>query len=106
MADQRTPRLYTALTALAVLTAAYSLATLRRRARELAIGSTVLAVLVLVQMTVGQAITQDSDDALIVIHVPLAMLIFGQSMGLNVRLRRESRNSARSTTAWQAGHAR
>ena len=144
VADQRTPRVYTALAALtalgilvqaalagqfidrngrggwihahsvnadlvaalAILTAAYSLVTMRRSARELAIGSVVLAVLVLIQLMVGQAITQHSDDGLIAIHVPLAMVIFGLSIWLNVRPRRQSRNTARSKPAWRAADAR
>lgn len=70
---------------LAILTAAYSMAAMRRTARHLTVGSCVLAILVIVQLVIGYAITDQNDDGLIALHVPLAMLIFGLSVWINVR---------------------
>jgi hypothetical protein len=87
--------------ALALLTAAYSMATMRRSARELAIGSAVLAVLVIIQLAIGHAITHQNDDGLLAIHVPLAMAIFGLSVWLNVRPARQRQQTACSKpTLW------
>jgi len=72
---------------LAVVTAVFALVRLRSAARSLAIGAVVLLVLVIAQAVIGHAITQSSDDGLIPLHVPLALLIFGLAVWLSVRAR-------------------
>ena len=79
---------------LSVISAAFAVVRLRRVARSLAIGSVVLAVLVIVQDSIGHAITGSGDDGLIPVHIPLALLVFGLTIWLSVRarsLRRASR---------------
>lgn len=75
------------LVALAVLTAIYASVVLRATARPLVIGSIVLAALVIAQTAIGHAITSGSDNGLLVIHVPLAMLVFGLTIWLSVSAR-------------------
>ena len=74
-------------TGLAVISAIYAGVLLRGAARSLLIGSTVLAVLMIVQSSIGHAITDSSDDGLIPLHVPLALLVFGLTIWLSVRAR-------------------
>ena len=80
--------------ALAAITAIYALTALRRSAPALAIGSTVLALLLIVQTIIGHAITADNDNGLLVIHVPLAMLVFALTIWWSVRAR-TARRAAR-----------
>ncbi|MGD0386359.1 MAG: hypothetical protein ABSB73_09505 [Solirubrobacteraceae bacterium] len=80
--------------ALAVITAIYAVVALRNTARALVIGSIVLAVLVIVQTVIGHAITDDNDNGLLVIHVPLAMLAFGLTIWLSVKARSLRRAAA------------
>jgi ABC-type uncharacterized transport system permease subunit len=80
--------------ALAVITAIYAVVALRNTARALVIGSIVLAVLVIVQTVIGHAITDDNDNGLLVIHIPLAMLAFGLTIWLSVHAR-SARKAAR-----------
>ncbi len=80
---------------LTVLTAVFALVRLRAAARSLAIGAVVLAVAVIVQVVIGHAITQSNDDGLVVVHVPLAMLIFALTIWLSVRARTLRRSSSR-----------
>jgi hypothetical protein len=79
---------------LAVVTAAYALALLREAARALAIGAAVLAVLVIAQTAIGHAITSGGHDGLLVIHIPLAMLVFGLAIWLSVKSRGLRRDAA------------
>jgi hypothetical protein len=79
---------------LAVITAGYAVALLRACAPALVIGSVVLAVLVIVQTVIGHAITDDNDNGLLVIHIPLAMLVFGLAIWLSAKAR-SLRRSAR-----------
>jgi ABC-type uncharacterized transport system permease subunit len=81
--------------ALAVITAIYAVVALRNTARALVIGSIVLAVLVIVQTVIGHAITDDNDNGLLVIHIPLAMLAFGLTIWLSVKARSLRRAAAR-----------
>jgi hypothetical protein len=69
---------------LAVITAIYAVIVLRARARSLAIGAVVLALLAIVQTIIGHAITDSGDNGLIPVHVPLALLIFGLTIWLSV----------------------
>ena len=80
--------------ALAVITAIYAAAVMRSSARPLVIGSVVLAVLLIVQTVIGHAITDDNDNGLLVIHIPLAMLVFGLAIWLSAKAR-SLRRSAR-----------
>jgi hypothetical protein len=73
--------------ALAVITAIYAVVALRHSARALVIGAVALAVLVIVQTAIGHAITDDNDNGLLAIHVPLAMVVFGLTIWLSVRAR-------------------
>jgi hypothetical protein len=73
--------------ALAVITAIYAVVALRHSARALVIGAVALAVLVIVQTAIGHAITDDNDNGLLAIHVPLAMAVFGLTIWLSVRAR-------------------
>jgi ABC-type uncharacterized transport system permease subunit len=73
--------------ALAVITAVYAFVALREAARALVIGAIALAVLVIVQTLIGHEITDDSHDWLLVIHIPLAMLVFALTIWLSVRAR-------------------
>jgi hypothetical protein len=72
---------------LAVVTAVYAVVSLRAAARPLVIGSIVLAVLVVAQVGIGHAITDGNDDGLLVVHVPLALLVFGLTIWLSVGAR-------------------
>ncbi len=83
--------------ALAVITAIYALVYLREAARSLVIGSGVLAVLVIAQTAIGHAITDNNDNGLLVIHVPLAMLVFGLTIWLSVRARSLRKAAAQGT---------
>lgn len=73
--------------ALAVLTAVYAVVALRNAARVLVNGSLVLAALMIVQTAIGHAITNDNDNGLLVIHIPLALLVFGLTIWLSVSAR-------------------
>jgi heme A synthase len=68
---------------LAVATAVLA-ATLRRAYPALAFGALGQLVLIVVQTGLGEAITKAAAGGLIVIHVPLAMLIFGLGIYLSI----------------------
>jgi ABC-type uncharacterized transport system permease subunit len=72
---------------LAVMTAIYAFVKLRPDARALMIRAIVLAVLVIIQNFIGHEITDSSEDWLIPIHVPLALLIFGLTVWLSASAR-------------------
>lgn len=64
---------------------------LRRAGSALTIGALSQLVLIAVQTGLGEAITKAGSDALITVHVPLAVLIFGLGIYLSsagARLRR------------------
>jgi hypothetical protein len=71
----------------AVATAVYAMVTLRSAARPLASAAVVLAVLVIAQDAIGHAITDNGDDGLTVIHVPLALFVFGMTIWLSASAR-------------------
>ena len=73
--------------ALAIGTAIYAVGWLRAAAPSLAIGSTVLAVLVIALAAIGHAIVGSHDDGLTPVHVPLALLAFGLTIWLSVKAR-------------------
>ena len=72
---------------LALATAVYAVMALRLAARPLAVGSVVLAVLVIAQDGIGHAITDNGSDSLIALHVPLALIVFGLTIWLSVSAR-------------------
>jgi ABC-type uncharacterized transport system permease subunit len=69
---------------LALLATAWALFRLRDR-RELLIGAAALTVLLVLVAYVGGLITDDSKDVLIPLHIPLALLAFGLTVGLAAR---------------------
>ena len=71
---------------LAVITAVFAYVKLRE-ARGLWIRSFILAVLVIVQVGIGDAVSHESQDWLLAIHVPLAMLVFGLTIYTSVMAR-------------------
>ena len=73
--------------ALGLIAAIYACALLRRAARSLAIGSVVLAVLLIAVDAIGHAITDSSDDGLTPVHIPLALACFGLTIWLSARAR-------------------
>jgi ABC-type uncharacterized transport system permease subunit len=82
---------------LALVTMILTIAKLRQASRPLLIGTVVLFVLVAVQTLLGHQITDNDQDWLIGIHVPLAFIIFGIAVWLPINavaLRRASGKSA------------
>lgn len=73
------------LQGLALITAIVAFFVVRRIQPALWWGSLLLLVLIAGQAAIGHAITDGGHDALITLHVPLAMLIFGVSVWLPVR---------------------
>jgi hypothetical protein len=71
-------------TALAVLALVAALVSLRAR-RDLLIGTGVLVVALVVEVVLGFRITQDGNDGLTAVHVPLALLIMALAVWLPVR---------------------
>jgi heme A synthase len=71
--------------ALALATMIFSIVTLRKVSRALMIGTIILFVLVVIQIFLGHQITDNNQDWLIGIHVPLAFIIFGIAIWLPIR---------------------
>ena len=76
---------------LTVLAFVAALIWLRHR-RDLVIGTAVLAVALFVEAYIGGRITDDGNDTLTAVHVPLAMAVMGLAVWLPLRAR-----SGRST---------
>jgi hypothetical protein len=70
---------------LALVTAIYGVAVLRRAVPGLVVAAIVLFVLTLAQTGIGHLITGHGDDGWIAVHVPLAFVIFGLTLWLSVR---------------------
>ncbi len=70
---------------LSIAAAVYAIVLLRKAARSLVIGSLVLVALLVALVAIGHAITGSGDDGLTPVHVPLALLAFGQTTWLSVR---------------------
>ncbi|GAA2081811.1 hypothetical protein GCM10009840_17200 [Pseudolysinimonas kribbensis] len=68
---------------LAVVTAIVAIVALRASAKSLMWGAIVLAVLLVVQVGMGQAIEQ--ARGLVAVHVPLAFIVFALTIWLSVR---------------------
>lgn len=73
---------------LALASAAIGWFTIRRATPHLAHWAIALFVLTLAQTGLGHLITDYGYDALIEVHVPLAMVIFGLTVWITVRARR------------------
>jgi hypothetical protein len=71
---------------LAVLAFVAALVWLRHR-RDLVIGTAVLAVALFVEAYLGGRITDDGNDTLTAVHVPLAMAVMGLAIWLPLRAR-------------------
>lgn len=69
----------------ALVTAVVAYRYLRVSHRPLWLGSAGLFVLDLVQTGIGHLITDDGHDGLIVVHVPIALLLFGLTVWLSLR---------------------
>ena len=82
---------------LALATMVFAIVVLRKASRALLVGTIVLFVLVVIQIFLGHEITDNKQDWLIGIHVPLAFIIFGIAVWLpiqSVALRRTIARSA------------
>ena len=82
---------------LALATMIFTIVTLRKRSRALMVGTIVLFVLVVIQIVIGYQITDNKQDWLIGIHVPLAFIIFGIAIWLPINsamLRRAAATTA------------
>ena len=86
-----------AVAVLALALAIFTIVRLRKASRPLLVGSIVLLVLVVIQIVLGHQITDNKQDWLIGIHVPLAFIIFGIAVWLPINavaLRRAGAKSA------------
>jgi FtsH-binding integral membrane protein len=82
---------------LALATMIFTIVTMRKSSRALVVGTIVLFVLVVIQIFLGHQITDNKQDWLIGIHVPLAFIIFGIAIWLPINavaLRRAIAKSA------------
>jgi heme A synthase len=82
---------------LALASAVLASVSLRRTHSALAFGAVALLALIIAQTGLGEAITKGSADELIVLHVPIAMLIFGLGVylsSLGARVRRSAAHAA------------
>lgn len=70
---------------LALATMIFTIVTLRKASRAILIGTIVLFVLVVLQTFLGHQITDNKQDWLIGIHVPLAFIIFGAAVWLPIQ---------------------
>jgi hypothetical protein len=70
---------------LALVTAVVAWRYLRVSHRPLWLGSAGLFVLDLAQTGIGHLITDDGHDGLIVVHIPIALLLFGLTVWLSLR---------------------
>ena len=78
---------------LALATMIFTIVRLRKVSRPLFVGTIVLFALVVIQIFIGHQITDNNEDWLIGVHVPLAFIIFGIAVWLpinSVALRRAS----------------
>lgn len=71
---------------LTILAFVAALVWLRQR-RDLVIGTAVLAVALFVEAYIGGRITDDGNDTLTAVHVPLAMAVMGLAVWLPLRAR-------------------
>jgi hypothetical protein len=74
----------------------FTIVTLRKTSRALLVGTIVLFVLVAAQTAIGHQISDNKQDWLIGVHVPLAFIIFGIAVWLpiNAAMMRRAAKSA------------
>jgi hypothetical protein len=72
------------LAVLALATMVFTIVTLRKSSRSLTAGTIVLFVLVAIQTVIGHQITDNKQDWLIGVHVPLAFVVFGIAVWLPI----------------------
>jgi heme A synthase len=82
---------------LALASAVVAAGTLRRSSSALALGALGLLGLIVAQTVLGEVITRGGAEGLIVVHVPIAMLIFGLAVYLSSVGARLRRSAARAT---------
>jgi hypothetical protein len=70
----------------AVLTAVFGIARLRKVAPKLVRGSVALAVVAVVQVGLGHAVTH-GHSSLLILHIPLALSLFGLTVWLSISSR-------------------
>ena len=70
---------------LALATMIFAIISFRKFSRALLIGSIILLALVVVQTFIGHRITDNKQDWLIGIHVPLAFIVFGIALWLPIQ---------------------
>ena len=73
-----------------IAAAVVALIAVRRTRPAVAWGSLVLAVLLIAQTLVGHLMADAEVDGLVALHVPLAMLVFGLTIGLSVATTRRA----------------
>jgi lipopolysaccharide export LptBFGC system permease protein LptF len=62
----------------------FTIVTLRKTSRPLLVGTIVLFVLVVAQTAIGHQISDNHQDWLIGVHVPLAFIVFGIAVWLPI----------------------
>ncbi len=82
---------------LALATMVFAIITLRTASRAILVGTIVLLVLVVIQTVIGHQITDNSQDWLIGVHVPLAFIIFGIAVWLPIQSVALRRATARAS---------
>lgn len=75
----------------ALVTAVVAFRQLRRTHRRLWLGAATLFLLALAQTGIGHLITDEGMDGLVVVHIPLAMAIFGLAVWLSLTTARARR---------------
>lgn len=82
---------------LALATMIFAIVALRKTSRPILIGTIVLFALVVIQTVIGHQITDNKQDWLIGVHVPLAFIVFGIAVALPINtamLRRAATKAA------------
>ena len=81
---------------LALATMIFTIVALRKTSRALLVGTIVLFVLVVVQTLIGHQISDNHQDWLIGVHVPLAFIVFGIAVWLPINAAMMRRAAAKS----------
>jgi ABC-type uncharacterized transport system permease subunit len=82
---------------LALAAMIFTIVALRKTSRALLVGTIALLVLVVIQIVIGHEITNNKQDWLIGVHVPLAFIVFGIGVWLPIKavaLRRANAKAA------------
>jgi ABC-type uncharacterized transport system permease subunit len=81
---------------LALATMVFTIVALRKTSRALLVGTIVLFALVVLQTVIGHQITDNNQDWLIGVHVPLAFIVFGIAVWLPINAVMLRRTAAKS----------